>query len=54
MIESENMDDQEKHRILQQYYFNAENPAAFSGSSKLFRVLEKRYPGAFTLDYIKQ
>ena len=48
------MDTKEKDDILQQYYFKENNPAAFSGAQKLYSVLEKKYPGVFTIRYIKQ
>ena len=44
----------EKEKILRRYYFDAKNPAAYAGPQKLFRVLDEKYPGQFTLDYIKQ
>ena len=48
------MDHKEKDDILQQYYFNGRNPSAYSGAQKRFSVLEKKYPGVFTITYIKQ
>ena len=45
--------DQKKRRILKQHYFNAAKPSAYSGANKLFRILNKKYPGLFTLSYIK-
>lgn len=35
-------------KILNDYYFNVSNPAAYGGSEKLFRVLNKKYPNVFT------
>jgi hypothetical protein len=47
------MNDQEKNRIIQQYYFNAENPAAYASARKLFHVLDKKkHPGIFTIGKI--
>ncbi|XP_053390201.1 uncharacterized protein LOC128553113 [Mercenaria mercenaria] len=48
------MDDKEKENILEEYYFNAKNPAAYAGAQKLFQVLNKKYPGLFTITYIKR
>ncbi|MCG7879176.1 MAG: DDE-type integrase/transposase/recombinase, partial [Candidatus Thiodiazotropha endolucinida] len=45
--------DKEKDKLLEEYYFNAINPGAFSGPQKLFRVLNKKYPGRFSFLYIK-
>lgn len=39
--------DRQKN-ILEEYYFNISNPAAYAGSEKLFRVLNKKYPRVFT------
>lgn len=30
--------------ILDKYYFDISNPAAYAGSEKVFRVLNKKYP----------
>ena len=46
--------DEDKNAILENYYFNAGNPAAFSGPQKLYKVLSKKYPGLFGLGYIKK
>ena len=48
------MDKIEKEKLIKSYYFNPKNPAAFSGPNKLFRTLDKLYPGRFTLNFIKQ
>ncbi|XP_053380052.1 uncharacterized protein LOC128548709 [Mercenaria mercenaria] len=48
------MDDKEKENILEEYYFNAKNPAAYAGAQKLFQVLNKKYPGLFTITHIKR
>lgn len=39
--------DQQK-KILNDYYFNISNPAAYAGPEKLFRVLNEKYPNVFT------
>ena len=44
----------EKETILEKYYFNSSNPAAFSGPQKLYRVLKTKYPGQFSLPFIKR
>lgn len=49
-----NMDDAEKKQILERYYFNAKNPAAFAGARKLLSALDKKYPGVFTADFVQQ
>lgn len=46
--------DEDKDKILENYYFKVSNPAAFSGPQKLFRVLSKKYPGQFSLQYVKK
>ena len=48
------MDNKEKEDILQRYYFKDNNTAAYSGAQKLYSVLEKKFPGVFTVTYIKQ
>ncbi|XP_052761971.1 uncharacterized protein LOC128204608 [Mya arenaria] len=48
------MDTDEKNNILEKFYFDEKNPAAYAGPQKLFRVIAKKYPGEFTLSYIKQ
>ena len=48
------MDKSQKESLLQQYYFDPKNDAAFSGPYKVFRVLDKRYPGEFTYSFIKR
>ena len=48
------MDKKRKEKLLTQYYFNPKNAAAFSGPYKVFRVLDKRYPGKFSLNFIKR
>ena len=48
------MDKSQKEKLIKSYYFNPKNPAAFSGSYKLFKILDKLYPGHFTLNFIKQ
>ena len=49
-----NMDNQEKEDILRGYYFNDKNPAAYAGAQKLYSVLNKKYPGLFTITYLKK
>ena len=48
------MDNSKKENLLQQYYFNPKNAGAFSGPYKLFKVLDKRYPGEFNYSFIKR
>lgn len=44
----------DKDKFLKGYYFNPENPAAFTGPGNLFQVLDKKYPGVFTRDFIRE
>lgn len=44
----------DKDAVLQKYYFDPNNAAAFSGPQKLYRVLSKKYPGRFSLYYIRK
>lgn len=46
--------DVDKDKILENYYFKVSNPAAFTGAQKLHRVLNKKYPNLFSLQYIKK
>ncbi|XP_053388750.1 uncharacterized protein LOC128551851 [Mercenaria mercenaria] len=43
-----------KEEELRKYYFKSKNAAAFTGPSKVFQVLNKKYPGKFSLNFIKQ
>jgi len=43
-----------KDDILKKYYFEEINPAAYAGPQKLYNVLSKKYPGVFTLQYVRQ
>ncbi len=43
-----------RKRILENYYFNVKNPAAYAGLEKLYRVLARRYPGQFSRKYIEK
>ena len=47
-----NMEDKEK--ILENYYFDVNNKAAYRGPKKLYLTLSKKYPGVFSLHYITQ
>lgn len=46
--------EQWKDKILKKYYFNAAIPAAFSGPQKLLRILNRKYPGQFSLADVKK
>ena len=48
------MERQEKEDILNHYYYNDKNPSAFGGPQKLFRVFKRKYPGQFSLHFIKK
>ena len=41
-------------QLLEQYYYNVNNPGAYSSAKKLYRVLQKRYPNRFSLTYIQK
>ena len=43
-----------KEDILKKYYFDPKHPAAYGGPEKLLKVLQKKYPGVFTLNYISR
>lgn len=43
-----------KDKILEKYYCNVANPAAFAGPQKLYKVLKKKYPGQFSLHDIRK
>ncbi|XP_053392233.1 uncharacterized protein LOC128554925, partial [Mercenaria mercenaria] len=43
-----------KEEELRKYYFKSKNAAASAGPSKVFQVLNKKYPGKFSLNFIKQ
>lgn len=43
-----------KKQILEKYYFDVKNPAAFGSEIKLYKVLKERYPGKFTRAYIRK
>ena len=43
----------DKEELLQKYYYDARNPGAFAGPQKLFRVLNRQYPGVFSLPFLK-
>ena len=49
-----NMDIDQKEAILRDYYYNDKNPSAFGRPQKLYRVLQKKYPGDFSLYFIKK
>jgi len=48
----DNMENKEE--ILKKYYFQEKNPAAYAGPKKLLDSLNKKFPGVFTLPYIRQ
>lgn len=45
-------EDKANDAILTAFYFNPEHPAAYAGPKKVFQVLNKKYPGVFSLGYI--
>lgn len=48
------MDIEQKEALLSEYYYNDKNPSAFGGPQKLYRVLQKKYPGEFSLYFIRK
>ncbi|MCG8115588.1 MAG: hypothetical protein N0E45_09500 [Candidatus Thiodiazotropha endolucinida] len=48
------MKNDERKAILEKYYFSAKNPASFSSSKKLYKVLQKKYPGKFSISYLEK
>ena len=48
------MDKTQKQDILSKYYFDVRKPASFLGASKLYTVLDKKYPRVFSLHFIKK
>ena len=40
--------------ILEKYFDTASNPAAFSNPGRLYKVLNKRYPGTFSKHFIQK
>ena len=48
------MDNQQKERILSDYYYNNKKSSQFGGPQKLFRILQMKYPGEFSLYFIRK
>lgn len=48
------MTDAQKKKLVEEYYFNVSNPGAFSRPLKMFRLVNKKYPGQFTLYYVRK
>ena len=48
------MDENKKEKLLEKYYQTPSNPAAFSGPLKLYKSLNQKYPGKFSLQYIRK
>lgn len=48
------MAKKERRKILEEYYYSAKNPAAFSSPQKLYTVLQKKYPGKFSKAYLQK
>lgn len=48
------MDRVQKKTILSQCYYNDKNPSSFRGPRELYLVLQKKYPGLFTLPFIRK
>ena len=44
----------DKKAILEKYYATASNPAAFSSPGRLYKVLNKKYPGTFSQHFIQK
>ena len=43
-----------KQLLLEKYYFSVKNPASFGSAQKLYKVLQKKYPGKFSKTYIQK
>ena len=43
-----------KQLLLEKYYFSVKHPASFSSVQKLYRVLQKKYPGKFSKPYLQK
>lgn len=48
------MDKTQKEHILSTYYFNAKNPGGYLGASKLHKILDKKYPRIFSVQFINK
>ena len=48
------MTQSEKKAILEKYYYTVSNPAAFSSPERLYKVLQKKYPGTFSKHFIQK
>lgn len=48
------MDEIQKKRILSEYYFNTKHPGSYLGATKLHQILKKKYPGIFSVNFIKK
>lgn len=48
------MNKTQKDKILSKYYYNPKQPGGYSGATKLKKVLDKQYPGTFSLYFIKK
>ena len=46
------MNRTQKEKLLSEYYFILKQPGAYSGPQKLYRILQKTYPGVFSLHFI--
>ena len=44
----------DKKATLEKYYTTASNLAAFSSPARLYKVLNKKYPGTFSRHFIKK
>ena len=47
------MSNSDKKTILEKFYYTASNPAAISCPGRLYKVLNKKYPGTFLKHFIK-
>ena len=48
------MTKSKKKDILEKYYHGASNPAAFSSPERVYKVLQKKYPGTFSKRFIQK
>lgn len=53
-VQVSKMDKTQKEHILSEYYFDVKNPGSYLGATKLLKLLSEKYPGVFSLNFIKK
>lgn len=46
------MDKEQKENILRNFYFDVKQSGSYLGASKLYKILNKKYPKVFTISFI--